>query len=60
MRYAIGLLFTLHAAWGAINVADFGAKTDGSDTTPAVRAALDECRRTKASKLIFPPLQDKT
>ena len=41
--------------FGAVNVADFGARPDGSDTTPAVRAALDHCRKTKASRMVFPP-----
>lgn len=39
----------------SIDMAAFGAKTDGSDTTPFVRAALDEARRSKATKLKFPP-----
>ncbi len=39
----------------AIDMATFGAKADGSDTTPSVRAALDEARRSKAAKLTFPP-----
>ena len=29
-----------------IDMAAFGAKADGSDTTPSVRAALDEARRS--------------
>lgn len=37
-----------------VDVASFGAKSDGSDTTPAVRAALVEVRRSKAAKLTFP------
>src|ERR1035437_2048254 len=40
----------------ALNVAAFGARSgDGSDTTPAVRAALEEGRRTKAARLSFAP-----
>ncbi len=38
-----------------IDMAAFGAKAAGRDTTPSVRAALDEARRSKASKLTFPP-----
>jgi hypothetical protein len=38
-----------------IDMAASGAKADGSDTTPSVRAALDEARRSKATKLTFPP-----
>jgi hypothetical protein len=38
-----------------IDMAAYGAKADGSDTTPSVRAALDEARRSKAGKLTFPP-----
>ncbi|MEX1047922.1 MAG: right-handed parallel beta-helix repeat-containing protein [Akkermansiaceae bacterium] len=55
------LLSLLHlGACGAkelptIDVTLFGAKPDGGDATPGVRAALDEVRRTKATKLIFPP-----
>jgi len=30
------------AAWSEINAADFGAKTDGSDCTAAIQAALDK------------------
>ncbi len=38
-----------------LNITAFGARSgDGSDTTPAVRAALAECRRTKARTLEFP------
>lgn len=40
---------------GAIDMAAFGAKPDGSDTTPSVRAALEEIRKGKAAKLVFPP-----
>jgi hypothetical protein len=40
---------------GVLDMAAFGAKADGSDTTPSVRAALDEARRSKAGKLTFPP-----
>jgi hypothetical protein len=43
-------------AGGTISVADYGARAnDGSDTTPAVRQALEECRKTGAAKLTFPP-----
>jgi len=38
-----------------IDMAAFGAKADGSDTTPSVRAALAEIRNGKAAKLVFPP-----
>ena len=37
-----------------LDMAAYGAKADGSDTTPFVRAALDEARRSKATKLTFP------
>ena len=40
---------------GVINMAAFGAKTDGSDTTPSVMAALAEVRNGKGAKLVFPP-----
>jgi len=38
-----------------LDMAAFGAKADGSDTTPSVRAALAEIRNGKAKKLVFPP-----
>ncbi len=41
-----------------VNAGSFGARAgDGSDTTPAVRAALNKCRETKATELVFPPGQ---
>ena len=44
------------AAVEPVSAADFGAKPDnGSDTTPAVRAALSQCVKTHARKLIFAP-----
>ena len=39
----------------AVDMADFGAKPDGSDTTRCVVAALDEIRKGRATKLVFPP-----
>ena len=39
----------------SLDMASFGAKPDGSDTTPSVRAALDQIRTGKATKLTFPP-----
>jgi len=38
-----------------IDMAKFGAKPDGSDTTPCVAAALDEIRKGKVTKLTFAP-----
>jgi hypothetical protein len=38
-----------------IDMAAFGAKADGSDTTPSVRAALEMVRSGKATKLTFAP-----
>jgi hypothetical protein len=38
-----------------LNISAFGAKTDGSDTTPSVRKALDEMRKSGLKKLVFPP-----
>src|SRR3569832_1020567 len=40
---------------GVIDMTAFGAKADGSDTTPSVRAALAEVRGGKTTKLVFPP-----
>jgi hypothetical protein len=37
-----------------IDMAAFGAKPDGSDTTPSVRTALEEVRKGRATKLVFP------
>lgn len=51
--FSIGPTSAREAA--TIDTAAFGAKADGSDTTPSVRAALDEARRSKATKLTFPP-----
>ena len=38
----------------AVDVAAFGARADGTDCTPAVRAALEHCRATGAHRLVFP------
>lgn len=38
-----------------LDMTAFGARADGSDTTPVVRAALEEIRNGKAAKLVFPP-----
>jgi hypothetical protein len=39
-----------------LDIAAFGGTAnDRSDTTPAVRAALEACRQTKAGKLVFSP-----
>jgi len=39
-----------------LEITAFGGRAgDGSDTTPAVRAALENIRHTKAGKLVFPP-----
>ena len=55
--YALAFSMAAGAAWAGdakvIDVAAFGAKSDGSDTTPAVRAALEEVRRSKAARLTF-------
>lgn len=40
---------------GVLDMASFGAKADGSDTTPSVRAALEKVRSGQAKKLTFPP-----
>ena len=38
-----------------VEVTSFGAKSnDFSDTTPALRAALDRCKKSHAAKLVFP------
>lgn len=51
--FSIGTTTAREAA--VIDMAVFGAKADGSDTTPSVRAALEEIRKGKAKKLVFPP-----
>lgn len=39
-----------------VDITAFGAKAgDESDTTPAVLAAIAECRQARAGKLVFPP-----
>jgi hypothetical protein len=40
---------------GVLDMATLGAKADGSDTTPSVRAALEKIRSGKATKLSFAP-----
>jgi len=40
---------------GVLDMAAFGAKADGSDTTPVLRAVLEKVRSGQATKLIFPP-----
>ena len=53
--YLLTVVFIfLHLAAYPVNVADFGAKTDGSDATYAVRKALEYCKNNKERKLIFP------
>ena len=45
----------LQAAPAVVNVADFGALGDDrADATPGVRAALEQCRKTRAGRLVFP------
>jgi hypothetical protein len=56
--WMIGLcLMVSTVAWAAVevNVVDFGAKAgDGSDTTLAVRKALEKCRLFPEARLVFP------
>ncbi|MBK1825670.1 right-handed parallel beta-helix repeat-containing protein [Haloferula rosea] len=40
---------------GVIDVRELGAKPDGSDTTPSVRAALEAVRKGEGSKITFGP-----
>jgi hypothetical protein len=60
MKKLMVLMLALAAAAGAraggvVSVADCGARADDqSDSTPAVRAALEKCRATRATKLVFP------
>ncbi|MBN9662153.1 MAG: right-handed parallel beta-helix repeat-containing protein [Acidobacteria bacterium] len=50
---ALCLVPAIHAQ-GTIDAGTFGAKPgSGADATPAVRAALEACRKTKAAKLVF-------
>ena len=53
----LSLLLQLGMAGAAevLNIAAFGAKPDGSDTTPSVRAALEKMRQGNVDKLVFPP-----
>jgi hypothetical protein len=51
-------LWATRGVWAGetVNAGEYGAvANDRSDATPAVRAALDKCRATRASKLVFPP-----
>lgn len=43
------------ASTPCVDIATFGAKPDGSDSAPAVRAALESIRKTGARKLVFAP-----
>lgn len=38
-----------------LNIATFGAQPNGSDTTPFVRAAVEQIRQGNVDKLVFPP-----
>jgi len=50
------LTLPLHGGPETLDAAAFGAKAgDGSDTTAALRAALEQCSANKARKLVFPP-----
>ncbi|MGJ5819748.1 alpha-1,3-galactosidase-related protein [Paludibaculum fermentans] len=41
-------------AQGVVDIGSYGAKPgSGADATPAVRAALDACRQSRAAKLVF-------
>jgi hypothetical protein len=59
----VGIFLASILLWGSgtarevtvIDMAALGAKADGSDTTPIIRAALANVRAGKASKLVFPP-----
>ena len=55
MLMAALVMTTGARAGDTVSVADCGAvANDKSDATPAVRAALEKCRATHASKLVFP------
>ena len=55
------LALTLPLSWAysqtkrTIDVTAYGARSDGSDSTPGVRAALKVLRDGTAAKLVFPP-----
>jgi len=53
----LSLLLQLGVAGAAevLSITAFGARPDGSDTTPCVRAALEQIRQGKVDQLIFPP-----
>jgi hypothetical protein len=38
-----------------IDVSEFGVRSDGSDSTPGIRAALGWLRQQQSGKLVFPP-----
>lgn len=54
-----GLVLLTHgdASTRTIYASDYGARPDGSDTTPAVRAALHALDKTSSGRLVFPPGQ---
>ncbi|MBN2326597.1 MAG: hypothetical protein JXR73_05530 [Candidatus Omnitrophica bacterium] len=47
------LILSSGMAWSELNAADFGAKTDGSDCTAAIQAALDKAGE-KGDKVTLP------
>jgi len=55
MAVCLSLLLQLGLAGAEVlNIAAFGGKPDGSDTTPSVRAALEQIRQGNVDKLVFP------
>jgi hypothetical protein len=54
---AVAIAMTANAAPPAfLDVTNFGARAgDGSDTTPAIRAALEQCGKSGAKRVVFPP-----
>jgi hypothetical protein len=49
------LPFTHAQAKRVVDVQEYGARSDGSDATPGIRAALSALRQGEAAKLVFPP-----
>ena len=55
--YVVLYLVLAGLVWAVttINITDYGTEANvGSDTTPAIRAALEACRKLDAARIIFP------
>jgi len=54
LTFALVLLASCAPKGGTVYLSDYLADADPADAMPAIRAALDECRRTRAAELVLP------